>query len=56
METKIILMLVFGLALIFAPSAMAIHYLKEWRSESRRLERRFREVKVQPEYWRWRDS
>ena len=56
METKLIIILLLGLALILAPSAVAAHYLKEWLSESRRLERRFRELRAQPECLRWRDS
>jgi hypothetical protein len=44
METKLILMLVLGISLILGSSAVGVRYLKEWYSETRRLERRFREL------------
>jgi hypothetical protein len=44
METKLILLLVLGISLILGPSAVGVRYLKEWRSDTRRLERRFREL------------
>ena len=44
MEIKLILLLVLSLSLIIAPSAVGVHILREWRSESRRLERRFRDL------------
>ena len=44
METKLILMLILALSLILTPSAVGVHLIKKWRSESRRLERRFRNL------------
>lgn len=44
METKVLIMLLLGFALILTPSAVGVRYLKEWRSESQRIERRFRDL------------
>jgi hypothetical protein len=44
MDIKSILMLAVGLVLVLSPIAMGTYYLKEWRSETKRLERRIRNL------------
>jgi hypothetical protein len=44
-------MIILGLTLVLAPSAMGIRYLKEWLSESHLLERRIEDVEKSIKYF-----
>lgn len=44
MDTKLILLTILGLVLVFSPLVSGIRYLKEWLSENHRLDRRIRDL------------
>jgi|OpeIllAssembly_1097287.scaffolds.fasta_scaffold409567_3 hypothetical protein len=44
MDTKLILLTILGLTLVFSPMALGIRYVKEWLSENNRLDRRIRDL------------
>jgi hypothetical protein len=45
MDTILILMIILGFGLVFSSLAMGAQYIKKWRAESRRLNRRIRDLK-----------
>jgi uncharacterized membrane protein YciS (DUF1049 family) len=44
MDTQLIVMTVLGFALVFSPIVVGAYYLREWRTENRRLNRRIRDL------------